>query len=134
MQKYVSHGTFSGNIIIVSRTARGKTYFTKKLALNNFFGKLKKVEWVSYIESNSEREAEIKSCFSCPVEFHYPKELEKFNNLLEVFKARSKTAAAAVTDTYSIDEKETVNSGFGEKTKRDWLIVADDISGLADDF
>ena len=36
---------------------------------------------------NSEREAEIESCFSCPVEFHYPKELEKFNDLLEVFKA-----------------------------------------------
>ena len=54
---------------------------------------------------NSEREAEIESCFSCPVEFHYPKELEKFNDLLEVFKARLKTAAAAaVTDTYSIDK------------------------------
>ena len=67
-------------------TACGKTYFTQKLALNNIFGELKKVEWVSYRQLNSEREAEIESCFSFPVEFHYPKELEKFNDLLELLK------------------------------------------------
>ena len=132
-QNYVYDGMFSGNILIVGRTARGKTYFTQKLALNNFFGELKKVEWISYIEMNSEREAEIESCFSRPAEFHYPKELEKFNDLLDVFKACSKTAAAAaVTDSYSIDEKENVNIGFGKKTKRDQLIVMDKVSGLAD--
>ena len=103
MQNYVYNGTFSGNILIVGRKACGKTYFTQKLALNNFFGELKKVEWVSYIELNSEREAKIESCFLCPVEFHYPKELEKFNDLLEVFKAHSKTPTPAVTDAYLID-------------------------------
>ena len=115
MQNYVYDGTFSGNSLISGRTANGKTYFTQKLVLNNFLGESKQVEWVSYIKLNSEREAEIQSCLSCPVEFHYLKELEKFNNLLKVCKAWSKTAAAAVTDAYSIDEKETVNSGFGEK-------------------
>ena len=133
-QNYVYDGMFSGNILIVGRTACRKTYFTQKLALNNFFSELKKVEWISYIEMNSGREAEIESCFSRPVEFHYPKELEKFNDLLEVFKACSKTAAAAVADAYSISEKETVNIGFGEKTKRDQLIVMDKVSGLADKF
>ena len=87
MQNYVYDGTFSENILIAGKTACGKTYFTQKLTLNNAFGELKRVEWVSYMQLNSEREAEIKSCFSCPVEFHYPKELEKFNDLLEVFKA-----------------------------------------------
>ena len=87
MQNYFYDGTFFENILIAGKTACGKTYFTQKLTLNNAFGELKKVEWVSYMQLNSEREAEIKSCFSCPVEFHYPKELEKFNDLLEVFKA-----------------------------------------------
>ena len=58
--------------------------------------------------------------------------MEKLNDLLEVFKACSKTAAA-FTDAHSINEKETVNSGFGKKTKRDRLIVMDDVSGLADE-
>ena len=31
---------FSGNILIVGKTACGKTYFTQKLALNKFFVKL----------------------------------------------------------------------------------------------
>ena len=43
------------------------------------------------------REAEIESCFSCHVEFHYPKGLEKFGDLLEAFKARSSTAKASDT-------------------------------------
>ena len=54
------------------RTACGKTFFTQKLAINIFFGKLKKTEWVSYIDLTKEREAEIQSCFNCEAEFHYP--------------------------------------------------------------
>ena len=124
MQNSVYDGTFSRNILIVGNTACGQTYFTQKLALNNFFGELKKVKWVFYIELNSEREAEIESCFSCSVEFHHPKELEKFNDLLEVFKACLKTAAAAVTDAYLIDEKETANGGLGEKTNAISLLLS----------
>ena len=56
-------GKFVGNILIVGLTTCGKTFFTQKLALNNFFGKLKKTEWVSYIKLKKEREA---------VKFHYP--------------------------------------------------------------
>ena len=41
MQNYVYDGMFSGNILIVGRTAFGKTYFTQKLDLNNYFGELK---------------------------------------------------------------------------------------------
>ena len=63
MESNVYSGKFSGNIFIVGRTKCGKTYFTQKLAINNFFGKLKKTEWVSYIISTTEREAKIESCF-----------------------------------------------------------------------
>ena len=44
----------------------------QKLAVNNFFGKLKRVEWVSYTDLDEETEAEIESSFSCNVDFHYP--------------------------------------------------------------
>ena len=73
------------------------------------------------------RKAEIESCLSCDVEFRYPKGLEKFNDLLEDFKARLNTAKT--NDIYSSD----VNSDFGEKSKRDQLIVMNDVPGLADE-
>ena len=50
MENNVYKGKFNGNILIVARTECGKTYFTKKLAINNCFGKLKKAEWVSQIK------------------------------------------------------------------------------------
>ena len=86
MQNYIYDVKFSGNILIVGRTGCGKRYFTQKLAINKFFGQLKKVEWVSLVEPKAEREAEIESCFSCNVEFQYPKGLEKFNDLLKYLK------------------------------------------------
>ena len=39
---------------------------------------------------------------------------------------------AKVNDTYSSDEEDIVNSGLGERSKRDQFIVMDDVSGLAD--
>ena len=51
------------NILVVGRTACGKAFFTQKLAVNNFFRKLKRTEWVSYIKLKKERGAEIESCF-----------------------------------------------------------------------
>ena len=56
---------FAGNILIVGQTACGKTFFTQKLAVNNFLGKLKRTEWVSHIKLIKEREAEIESCLAC---------------------------------------------------------------------
>ena len=63
MESNVYNGKFNGNILIVGRTECGKTYFTQKLAINIFCGKLKKVESVSYIILAREMEAEIESCF-----------------------------------------------------------------------
>ena len=42
MESYIYNGKFSGNILIVGRSECGKTTFVQKLALNNFFGNLKK--------------------------------------------------------------------------------------------
>ena len=83
---------FTGNILIVRKTGCGKTYFTQNLAVNKFFGKLKRVKWISYINLDEERDAEIESSFSSDVDFHYPKLIVQFEDLLEVFKVRSRTA------------------------------------------
>ena len=71
MDNEIYDGKFVGNILIVGRTACGKTFFTQKHAVNNFFGKLKKPEWVSYIKLTKEREFEfeIESSFVRPVSF-----------------------------------------------------------------
>ena len=92
-----------------------KTTFLQKLALNNFFGELKKAEWVSGISITKEREAEIETNFSCKIEFYYPDNKDEL-------KSRSDES----------DNKTNVNV-FGEKTIRDRLIVSDDVSGLADE-
>ena len=40
--KYIYDGKFRGNILVLGRTECGKTSFVQKLALYDFFGKLKK--------------------------------------------------------------------------------------------
>ena len=89
MESNVYNGKFNGIILIVGRTECGKTYFTQKLAINNFFGKLKKAEWVSYIVLTRERKAEIESCFQCEVEFYYLQDQVALSDLIEEFKNRS---------------------------------------------
>ena len=64
-----------------------------------------------YIDLNEEREAEIESCFSCNVGFHYPKSIEQFKDLLEVFKARSRTAKTNDNDD---DTSLSCNEFFNE--------------------
>ena len=73
MENYTYGGKFWRNILIVGRTGCGKTTFMQKLAVNNFFGVLKKAEWVSYIPLSKTREAEIESNFSCQLDFWCPR-------------------------------------------------------------
>ena len=47
---YVYDGQFSGNILVVGRTACGKTGFVQRLGANKFFGDIIKAECVSYIK------------------------------------------------------------------------------------
>ena len=98
-----------------------KTYFLQKLGLNKFFGKLVKTEWVTGIEIDEQREAEIQSCFSNKVEFHLATELDDLVSLIEKFKLR--------TTDMTNNESDSV---FGEKISMDHLIVMDDVSGITD--
>ena len=115
MKSNVYNGKFNGNILIIGRTKCRKT---QKLTINNFFGKLKKVEWVSSIILTREREAEIESCFQCEVEFHYPQDQVALSDIIEEFKNGSSKNS----------NENNVNNIFGEKTLRDRLIIIDDAS------
>ena len=107
----IYNGQFNGNILVVGRSGCGKTAFLEKLALNNFFGDLVKTEWVSGIEIDKKREAEIQSCFK---------------NQTTIYTALDKTIAERENDHANL------SNSFGEKKNLDRLIVLDDVSGVAD--
>ena len=79
---------FSGNVLVLVKTGYGKTYFLQKSGLNKFFSNLIKTEWVSCIDTDEERQAEIQSCFASKVEFHSAKEPDELNDLIGKFKLR----------------------------------------------
>ena len=122
--KYIYDGKFRGNILVLGRTECGKTSFVQKLALYDFFGKLKNAKWVSGIQLNESREAEIESNFSCDISFFYPNDVNELADLIEEFKLEVETE-----ETENENENVAI---FGEKIDRDRLIVFDDVSGLAD--
>ena len=119
--KSIYDGQFRGNILVVSKTACGKTYFRQKLGLNKSFGKLIKTKWAAGIKTDEQREAEIQSCFSNRVEFHLSTESDNLVSLIEKFKLKT----GDITNNKS-------NSVFGEKISLDRLIVMDNVSGIAD--
>ena len=55
----IYNGQFHGNVLVVGRIGCGKTAFLEKLGLNNFFGNIIKTEWISGIDIDKRREAEI---------------------------------------------------------------------------
>ena len=118
MQNYVYDTNFTRDVLTVGMTRCEKTYFTQKLAVNNFFGKIKRVEWVSYIDLDEEREAEVESCLFPDVDFHYPKLIEQLEGLLEFFNARSRTVKKNDDNSLSDDEFFNESDGFGEKNRR----------------
>ena len=79
-------GKFNGNILLVGRTGCGKTTFLEKLAINKFFGEIVKTEWVSGIEIDESREAEIQSCFSNETEVYVATEKDDLDNLIKKFE------------------------------------------------
>ena len=121
--RYIYDGKFSGNILVLGRTDCGKTSFVQKLALYDFFGKLKNAKWVSGIQLNQSREAQIESNFSCDISFYYPNDVNDLVDLIDEFKLEVESEET---------DNENVISVFGEKINRDRLIVFDDVSGLAD--
>ena len=116
-------GQFYGNILLVGRTGCGKTTFLEKLGLNNFFGNIIKTEWISGIDIDKKREAEIQSYFSNETEVHVAKEQDELDSLIETFKLRSREETT---------NNNNVNNSFGKNKKLDRLIIMDDVSGVAD--
>ena len=104
----------------MGKTGCGKTCFLQKFGLKIYFGKLYKTEWVTGIEIDEQREAEIQSCFSNKVEFHFATEPDDLVSLIEKFKLR----------TRDITNNEN-NSVFGEKLSMDCLIIMGDVSNIA---
>ena len=121
--RYIYDGKFSGNILVLGCTDCGKTSFVQKLALYDFFGKLQNAKWVSGIQLNESREAQIESNFSCDISFYYPNDVNDLVDLIDEFKLEVESEET---------DNENVISVFGEKINRDRLIVFDDVSGLAD--
>ena len=101
MENYTYDGKFWGNILIVGQTGCGKTSFIQKLAVNNFFGVLKKAEWVSYIPLTKTREAEIESNFSCKLDFWYPRSPDELGDITEEFKQKSRSEEE-ISGSYSV--------------------------------
>ena len=120
----VYNGQFSDNILVVGRTGCGKTTFLEKLRLNKFFVDIIKAEWISGIDTDKKREAEIQSYFCNETEVHVAKEHGELDSLFETFKLRSQ-------DDVTDNNDNNVNS-FGENKKIDRIIIMDDVSGVAD--
>ena len=117
----VYNGKFNGNILLVGRTGCGKTTFLEKLAINNFFGEIVKTEWISGIEIDSSRKAQIQSCFSNETEVYVATEKDDLDLLIEKFKQVKQD-----------NDNVNISNSFGELKKMDRLIVLDDVSGVAD--
>ena len=83
MTSIYDDGQFYENVLVVGRTGCGKTTFLEKLGVNNFFGKIIKTEWISGIDINKQREAEIQSYFSNETEVHVAKEQDELDSLIE---------------------------------------------------
>ena len=79
-------GQFSGNTLVVGRTDLRKTTFLEKLGLNNFFGDIIKIEWISGIDIDQKREVQIQSSFNNKTEVHIAKEPDELDSLIETFK------------------------------------------------
>ena len=118
-------GQFYGNVLVVGRTGCGKATFLEKLGVNNFFGKIVKTEWISGIDIDKQREAEIESCFSNEIEVHVAKEQDELDSLIETFKLRSREES---------DNSNMINNSFGENRKLDRLIIMDDVSDVSKKF
>ena len=119
----IYNGQFQWHILVVGRTGCDKTTFLEKLGLNNFFGNIIKTEWISGIDIDKQREAKTQSYFSNETEVYVAKEQDELDSLIETFKLRSREES---------NDNDNVNNSFRENKNLDWLIIMDDVSGVAD--
>ena len=65
----------------------------------------------------------MQSSFSNEIEVDIAKKQDELNSLIETFKLRSREETS---------DNDNVNNFFRENIKLDWLIIMDDVSGVAD--
>ena len=92
------------------------------MGLNNFFGDILKIEWISGIAIDKKREAEIQSYFNDETEVHVAQEQDKLDSLIKTFKLQSSEDSS----------EENVNSSSGENKNMYRLFIMDDVCGVAD--
>ena len=114
---------FQGNILVLGKTASGKTYFIQKLTENGFFGEIVQAYWISGVHLSVAREGEIQASFSCPIGFFNVADYKDLDILINNLKERNE----------SISTEDNVNNSIYDKSKKlDYLIVMDNVSGIAD--
>ena len=109
MQKFAYNGKFEGNILVLRRTDCEKTIFVQRHVVNNIFGKLKKTEWASQIKLSKQCEAQIQSCFNCPLDFYSLKNADKLEDLLEEFM-KGREGVVKDTDSAAAKMKNWISS------------------------
>ena len=114
----IYNGQSYRNILVACRTGFGETTFLEKLGLNNCFGDIIKTEWISGIEIDKQREAEIQSYFNNKLEVHVENEQNELDSLIETFKIRSREESSVI---------DKVNNYFRENKKLDRLVIMDDV-------
>ena len=129
-ENFTYDATFSDTILVVGQMGCGKSSFVQILGKNKMLDNgLLSVDWVSKINLKNAREDEIKKYFEyTKVRFHYPKDTNELDLIIETFKKES---------FEQINEETNNNfecSIFRENKKFVRLIVMDDVSGLADKF
>ena len=130
MTDYVHIGAFNRNILLAGKANCSKSTLAQKRGINNFFGKLLKVEWISFIQLSKNREAKIQTCFSCLVQFHYPRSLEDLDDLNNILASQDEQNYEKFREEDKFDTSPP--NFFREETERDKLIFMDDVSDLAD--
>ena len=63
-----------------------QSHILEKIGLNNFFGNIIKTEWISGIDIDKKREAEIQSYFSNKTKVQVAKEQDELDFLIETSK------------------------------------------------
>ena len=119
-------GKMSENLLVLGSTGTGKTTLVQEMRENSVFGKPEVDYWISKVELSKQREAEMHPSFKAVVDFYNLQDefdLKKtFNDLENLYQEK--------VEKQKIINQE--NHGKGEYVERNYLIVLDDISGLAD--
>ena len=113
--KYIYDGILVGNIVFFKIMECGETTFIQKLDINKLFVKLKTVQRISKIQPLTNRERQIKSCFSTEVYFRYLNKVSKFEKILS-YQQRQKVQNEKFDIVQDVNNDD--DNIFGKKKKK----------------